>query len=332
MEGKVIDFFEKIGEDSKLLERNIYLNHGEYPVLSGQTSNKGIFGYINKYKYEGEFLTWTTYGVKAGTVFYRNGKFSIGRNCAGLKLREEFEGKINLKFIKLILQKKIIDEMGSKDCRGSASIELVQNLDLKIPSIKEQEEYLTIAEKEMKDYQEAVIKKNKLKRRIKSLFASLSLDTAEVLLSQHFNIILGTQFSEKEAYSLIGDIPVYTASLKKPSYYVKEKIVDKIKVEGECLIWARKGNAGKLKLIGDGVKFYITDVSGIIKPKKEFKELYNLNFLEYYLEAIFSKNIRTQDNNPQINKGDIESMYISFPSKDEQDEIMKIISKILDKD
>ena len=37
MRGKTIEFFEILGEDSSLIEREMYKNVGEYPVFSGQT-------------------------------------------------------------------------------------------------------------------------------------------------------------------------------------------------------------------------------------------------------------------------------------------------------
>ena len=54
-------------------------NEGEYPVYSSQTENDGCLGKINTYTYDGEFITWTTDGANAGTVFYREGKFNITR-------------------------------------------------------------------------------------------------------------------------------------------------------------------------------------------------------------------------------------------------------------
>jgi restriction endonuclease S subunit len=50
-------------------------NEGEYPLYSSQTQDYGIFGFIDTYDFEGEYLTWTTDGANAGRVFYRNGKF-----------------------------------------------------------------------------------------------------------------------------------------------------------------------------------------------------------------------------------------------------------------
>lgn len=56
-------------------------NSGIYPVYSSQTANEGMMGAIKTFDFDGEFISWTTDGANAGTVFYRNGKFSITNVC-----------------------------------------------------------------------------------------------------------------------------------------------------------------------------------------------------------------------------------------------------------
>lgn len=56
-------------------------NIGNYPVFSSQTANNGMIGKIDSFDFEGEFISWTTDGANAGTVFYREGKFSITNVC-----------------------------------------------------------------------------------------------------------------------------------------------------------------------------------------------------------------------------------------------------------
>lgn len=75
-------------------------NAGEYPVYSSQTTNDGIFGRINTYDYDGEYVTWTTDGANAGSVFYRNGKFSITNVCGLLKAKKDV---LNTKYLLYIL-------------------------------------------------------------------------------------------------------------------------------------------------------------------------------------------------------------------------------------
>ncbi len=58
----------------------------EYPVYSSQTANHWIMGYIDTYDFEGEYITWTTDGENAWTVFYRDGKFNCTNVCWTIKV------------------------------------------------------------------------------------------------------------------------------------------------------------------------------------------------------------------------------------------------------
>ncbi len=62
--------------------------HSLYPVYSSQTSNQGVMGFIDTYDFDGEYITWTTDGVNAGTVFYRKGRFNCTNVCGTIKLRK----------------------------------------------------------------------------------------------------------------------------------------------------------------------------------------------------------------------------------------------------
>jgi len=75
-------------------------NKGKYPVYSSQTENSGELGKIFTFDFDGEYLTWTTDGANAGTVFYRIGKFSITNVCGLLKVNTE---KILTKYLYYVL-------------------------------------------------------------------------------------------------------------------------------------------------------------------------------------------------------------------------------------
>ena len=64
-------------------------NAGNYPVFSSQTANNGMIGRIDTFDFDGEFISWTTDGANAGTIFYRNGKFSITNVCGLIKIDNE---------------------------------------------------------------------------------------------------------------------------------------------------------------------------------------------------------------------------------------------------
>ena len=79
--------FKTLGEVATLSRGKVYSkeylrdNAGEYPVYSSQTANNGELGRISTYDYDGKYLTWTTDGAYAGTVFRREGRFSITNVC-----------------------------------------------------------------------------------------------------------------------------------------------------------------------------------------------------------------------------------------------------------
>ncbi|MFU2193165.1 restriction endonuclease subunit S [Mycoplasma sp. 4079] len=78
---KIAKFFRGESITKNFIENN----PGEYPVYSSQTTNNGEFGKINTYKYDGEYVSWTTDGVYAGTAFYRTGKFNITSHCGSIE-------------------------------------------------------------------------------------------------------------------------------------------------------------------------------------------------------------------------------------------------------
>lgn len=72
-------------------------NAGDYPVYSSQTVNNGMIGRIDTFDFDGEYISWTTDGANAGTVFYRTGKFSITNVCGSIKINDE--SRLNHKYL-----------------------------------------------------------------------------------------------------------------------------------------------------------------------------------------------------------------------------------------
>lgn len=94
--------WKTLGEVAVLKRGKVYSkkyiseNSGEFPLYSSQTTNNGILGKINSYDYDGNFLTWTTDGAYAGTIFHRKGKFSITNICGLIQVRYE---RLNIRFL-----------------------------------------------------------------------------------------------------------------------------------------------------------------------------------------------------------------------------------------
>jgi len=60
-----------------------------YPVYSSQTTNNGVMGYLDTFDFEGQYVTWTTDGANAGTVFYRDGRFNCTNVCGTIRTLTE---------------------------------------------------------------------------------------------------------------------------------------------------------------------------------------------------------------------------------------------------
>lgn len=88
-----------------VLYQRLFVNNGKYPVYSSQTDKDGCFGYLDTYDYSGPAITWTTDGAKAGTVFYREGKYNCTNVCGVLQIKPIYKNTSYLKFLtKLLVQ------------------------------------------------------------------------------------------------------------------------------------------------------------------------------------------------------------------------------------
>lgn len=157
-----------------------------------------------------------------------------------------------------------------------------------------------------------------------------------VRLGTEFIITQGTQFSKEDAYKYPGSVAVFTAATDGPAYFVKENIPNKTMIKGPSLIWSRKGaKAGTIQKYDKKDKskylpFYISDVSGIIKPNiKKIKE-YDLDFLMVYISGLVKHERQSEANNAQLNKTKLENLNILLPNIDIQRAIGKKV-KLLTK-
>ena len=88
-ETKAVWMMFHLGRGRVISNEEIGNTPGQYPVYSSQTENEGIMGYIDTYDFDGDYITWTTDGAKAGTVFYRTGQFNCTNVCGTLSPRHK---------------------------------------------------------------------------------------------------------------------------------------------------------------------------------------------------------------------------------------------------
>ena len=133
-------------------------NPGNFPVYSSQTENEGNLGNISTYDYDGEYLTWTTDGANAGTVFYRNTKFNVTNVCGLLKIKVE---KITSKFLYYFLVVKAPEYVN----RGMGNPKLMSNvmerIKVPLPPLEVQNEIVKVLDNYTKSIKELKEKINK---------------------------------------------------------------------------------------------------------------------------------------------------------------------------
>ncbi|MFA5001154.1 MAG: N-6 DNA methylase [Candidatus Paceibacterota bacterium] len=146
---------EKSNKDEQTIQRNIggndglfkiekgkseytksYINNnkGEYPVYSSKTTEDGIIGNIDHYDYETECLTWTTDGTYVGTVYYRNGKFSMTTHCGALIPKVD---NIHLPYFLYILNRDLSKYYAGEGSNRRITVNIIQDVSVPIPIKKD---------------------------------------------------------------------------------------------------------------------------------------------------------------------------------------------------
>ena len=110
--------------------------HPLYPVYSSQTSNNGIMGYLDNYMFDGEYITWTTDGANAGTVFYRIGKFNCTNVCGTLKILPKFD----CYFVSLVLQQATQKYVSSNLANPKLINNTMASIKIRMPNIETQKQ------------------------------------------------------------------------------------------------------------------------------------------------------------------------------------------------
>jgi len=127
-----------IGRGRVISSQEIESRLGIYPVFSPQSQNRGEMGRIDTYDFDGEYVTWTTDGAYAGTVFYREGKFNCTNVCGTLKANSP---QISMEFLayKLsTLAKNYVSYVGNPKLMNN----VMANIELSLPDNKKEQEQI----------------------------------------------------------------------------------------------------------------------------------------------------------------------------------------------
>ncbi|MDC4163541.1 restriction endonuclease subunit S [Mycoplasma sp. T363T] len=108
-----------------------------YPVYSSKTLNNGLYGFYKEFLYQ-DAITWTTDGIYAGTVRYRQGKFYCTDKC-GVLLKKTMKPDY---MISEVLNKVTPNHVTQVN-RSQLSINLMAEIEVKLPTDEKEREKIS---------------------------------------------------------------------------------------------------------------------------------------------------------------------------------------------
>ncbi len=317
-------------------------NLGDYPVYSSQTVNNGEIGKINSFDFDGEFVSWTTDGANAGTVFYRSGKFSITNVCGLIKIQNNLELNYKFLFYWLSIEAKnhVYSGMGNPKLMShqmekilipipplSVQTEIVRILDALTALTSELTSELTLRQKQYEYYREKLLSEEELGKvgfEWKTLgdVAKIQRGASPRPISQYI-----TDDPNGIPWIKIGDTSL-------DSKYI-ENTAQKITIEGaEKSRILKSGDFVMSNSMSYG-RPYILKISGAIHDGwasiSDFENILNSDFLYYYLssntvQSYWNGKINSSSVS-NLNSDIIKSLPIPIPTLNIQIEIAKTLDK-----
>ena len=128
----------EIGRGRVINKQDIKNNKGLYPIYSSQTSNNGVFGKIDTYDFDGDYVTWTTDGIYAGTCSFRSGKFNCTNVCGTLK---SISNRIEIKYLPYALN-QVTDNYVVKTANPKLMNNVMANIKIPLPPLNIQKDII----------------------------------------------------------------------------------------------------------------------------------------------------------------------------------------------
>lgn len=316
--------YKPLGEVCKLSRGRVYSkdylrdNPGEYPVYSSQTANDGELGKINTYDCEGDYLTWTTDGAYAGTIFHRSGKFSITNVCGLIKVENSL---LTIRFLyywlSITAKGYVYQGMGNPKLMTNQ----IEVIPIPLPPLPIQEEIVRILDKftqvtaELKAELKARKDEYDYYRNQLLTFDASRTDVEWKKISDICAIIKGEYITKKD--TVPGTIPVILGG-QEPAYYI-----NKFNHEGKAIVISRSGaSAGFVSFWNEPI--FVTD-GFLLEPKTDL----NIEYLYYSLknkeQAIQS--LKRGAGVPHITTNHINDLQFPIPPLAEQQRIVDILDR-----
>ncbi|GAA7194769.1 restriction endonuclease subunit S [Helicobacter pylori] len=342
--------FKKIGEiclikRGRVIAKKILQENGKYPVYSSQTLNNGILGFIDTYDFDGEFLTWTTDGAYAGSVFYRKGRFSITNVCGLLQVIQD---NILHKYLYYILQitapLHVSSGMGNPKLMSAA----MQQITIPIPPLEVQQEIVKILDaftelntelntelkarkKQYQYYQNMLLDFNGINlnhkdakmstktypKRLKTLLQTLAPKGVEFRkLGEVCDFQKGKSITKKAV--TLGKVPVISGG-RQPAYYHNEA-----NRSGETIAISSSGVYAGYVSYWD-IPVFLADSFSVSPKQKTLMPKYLFHYLTTQQDVIHAT--KSTGGIPHVYSKDLQNFLIPIPPLEVQQEIVKILDQ-----
>ena len=308
-------------------------NAGDFPVFSSQTANNGVIGKIESFDFDGEFISWTTDGANAGTVFYRIGKFSITNVCGLIKINNE--SILNYKYLFYWLtieaKKHVYSGMGNPKLMSHQ----VEKIPVPIPCPDNPKKSLAIQAEIVRVLEAFTAKTNELTTEL-----TTELNLRKKQYNYYRNHLLSFEDGEVE-WQTLGNLAENLDSKRKPitsglrdagevPYYGASGIVDYVRdyiFDGDFLLVSEDG--ANLLARNSPIAFSISGKTWVNNHAHvlKFETYAERKYVEYYLNSIDLTPYISGAAQPKLNKKNLESIMIPNPSPDEKERIVAILDK-----
>ena len=319
-------------------------NPGDFPVYSSQTENEGNLGNISTYDYDGEYLTWTTDGANAGTVFYRNTKFNVTNVCGLLKVKvEEMISKFLYYFLVIKAPEYVNRGMGNPKLMSN----VMEKIKVPIPPLEVQEEIVRILDDYTKSVEELKEKLNKeliARKKQYSWYRDYLLKFENKVEKSKLSEVatikarIGWQGLTKEEYLIIGNYYLITGTdfqngeiNLKNCYYVNEEryIQDKnIQLKNDDVLVTKDGTLGKVAYVSNLDKPATLNSGIFVIRSIDTNKLLN-RYLFHYLKAPYlmkyAQNKLTGGTIKHLNQNVIVDFEIPLPPLEVQKRIVEVL-------
>ena len=296
-------------------------NKGEFPVYSSQTANNGEIGRISSFEYDGEYITWTTDGANAGTVFYRRGKFSITNVCGLVEINnDQLLTKFVYYYLTISTKKYVSSGMGNPKLMSN----VMGKIKIPIPPLEIQEKTVQILDK-MTEYVTELTSELTSRKKQYSYYR-------DKLLS-----------FEDEVYQVewktLGEVAENLDNMRKPvakggrslgiyPYYGASGIVDYVDsfiFDGDYLLISEDG--ANLVVRKTPIAFAISGKTWVNNHAHvlKFDNIINQKFVNYYLNYLDLSPYITGAAQPKLNQQNLNNIKIPYPSLEIQYRIVQVL-------